>query len=61
MEQWDNHFKTTKRNSSKCPYILTDLYIPLIDRERDHYREISDRGLGVLNEQQRGQCIKAEV
>ena len=36
-------------------------YIPLINREWGHYREISDRGLDVLTERQRGQYIKAEV
>ena len=36
-------------------------YIPLINREWGHYRKISDRGLDVFTERQRGQYIKAEV
>ena len=43
------------------PLMPRSVYIPLINREWGHYREISDRGLDVLTERQRGQYIKAEV
>ena len=36
-------------------------FIPLINREQGHYREISDRGLDLLPERWRGQYIKVEV
>ena len=36
-------------------------YIPLIDQEWGHYREISDRGLDALTEWWRGQYIQADV
>ena len=49
-----------------CPFSLfgaeiNDYNILLINREWGHYRGISDRGLDVLTERQRGQYIKDEV
>ena len=42
-------------------WTLQIVYIPLINWERGHYREISDQGPGVLTERKQGQYIKAEV
>ena len=41
-------------------FIALQQLSPLINSERGHYIEISDRGLDVLTERYRGQYIKAE-
>ena len=58
--QGKSNLQTGGRVLSLC-IVSAKIYILLINREWDHYGEISDWGLDVLSEPQRGQYIKDEV